>query len=438
MIMKRIYQLLLSAAGCVLLATACSDEDGSYLVRETDSIRFASCLASSRKITLRCEGSWKTVIPEDARWLSTSPSEGVGNGEFGWITVSAAHNRAAERTATIYLENGGKQYPITVTQADGAVIYGEPYVEGNLIEQEPSKARLCFTYANAYGDETIDVGCILGGDSQGLSVAGVSAGLVNGGATVALDIVGAPTVPGYATFSVSVDGTEIGSARAKVYAVSEMPIEGLPVRWEFCPVKGSTEDVNALKAKQPDWATAAHSLVSEDGRAYITVVEAGDKTASAVNGWGYNDGHAYLKGLYVDDYWLQKIPVKYLVSGTTINCTGSIGGSGSSAGFFLIEYSADGQTWHRADGAKTGTFNNTEVTYHVRAYDSPLFEGENTGYFSCDFPVDVTINSGTLWVRYRVSANVRITANNTITTGGGGSTRLKGTFSVSVVDKNMN
>lgn len=91
-----------------------------------------------------------------------------------------------------------------------------------------------------------------------------------------------------------------------------------------------------------------------------------------------------------------------------------------------------------AGGAKSGTFNNTEVTYHVRAYDSPLFEGENTGYFSYDFPVDLTINSGTLWIRYRVSANVRITANNTITTGGGGSTRLKGTFSVSVVDENMN
>lgn len=280
---------MLLAAGCVLLAAACSDDDDSYLVRETDSIRFASCLASSREITLRCEGSWRTVVPEDAQWLSTSPSEGIGSGQFEWITVSATHNRSAERTATIYLENGGKQYPITVTQADGAVVYGTPYVEGNLIEQEPSKARLCFTYANAYGDETIAVSCTPGGDSQGLTVAGTSVSLVNGGATVALDIAGTPTTPGYAVFTVSVDGTEIGSARAKVYAMSEMPIEGLPVKWEFCPVKGSTEDVNALKARQPDWVTSAHSLVSEDGRAYITVVEAAGKTAAAVNGWAYND-----------------------------------------------------------------------------------------------------------------------------------------------------
>ena len=98
--------------------------------------------------------------------------------------------------------------------------------------------------------------CTLSGDSQGLSVAGASVSLVNGGATVALDIAGTPTVPGYAAFAVSVDGVQIGTARAKVYAMSEMPIEGLPVTWEFCPVKGSTEDVNALKARQPDWVTA--------------------------------------------------------------------------------------------------------------------------------------------------------------------------------------
>ncbi|MFQ6939553.1 MAG: hypothetical protein ACLRSE_04155 [Alistipes finegoldii] len=47
-------------------------------------IRSASpaCLASSKQITLRCNGSWRTVIPEDAGWLSTSPSEGVGSGAF--------------------------------------------------------------------------------------------------------------------------------------------------------------------------------------------------------------------------------------------------------------------------------------------------------------------------------------------------------------------
>ena len=102
--MKRInkWALLLTASYCVL-AVGCKDDDGSYLVRETDVIQFSSNLASSQRITLRCNGAWRSVVPEDAQWLSTTPSEGVGTGEFEWITVSATHNRSAERTATCLL-----------------------------------------------------------------------------------------------------------------------------------------------------------------------------------------------------------------------------------------------------------------------------------------------------------------------------------------------
>ena len=226
----------------------------------------------------------------------------------------------------------------------------------------------------------------------------------------------------------------IGEVRAKVYSADEMPVEGLPVAWEFCHGKGAADDKAALQERQPGWTASEHTLNADTGSGTITLVEAAGKTSAALNSWGYNDGHAYVKGLYVDDYWLLTVPVKYLTAGKTVNCTGSIGGSGSSAGFFLIEYSADGQTWYPAAGARTGQFNETEVTYHIRAYDSYDYEGDGTGYFSCDFPVEVDVTSGMLYVRYRVCANVRVTANNTITTGGGGSTRLKGTFSISVVE----
>lgn len=191
--MKRInkWTLLLTASYCVL-AVGCKDDEGSYLVRETDIIQFSSNLASSQRITLRCNGAWRSVVPEDAQWLSTTPSEGVGTGEFEWITVSATHNRSAERTATLYLECNGVQYPITVTQANGAIIYGTPTLDGNLIEGEASEASIRFTYSNAYGDETIAVKCTPSGDCDGLSVAGTSFELTNGGATLALDIEGTP------------------------------------------------------------------------------------------------------------------------------------------------------------------------------------------------------------------------------------------------------
>lgn len=55
--MKRInkWTLLLTASYCVL-AVGCKDDEGSYLVRETDIIQFSSNLASSQRITLRCNG----------------------------------------------------------------------------------------------------------------------------------------------------------------------------------------------------------------------------------------------------------------------------------------------------------------------------------------------------------------------------------------------
>ena len=166
--MKRInkWTLLLTASYCVL-AVGCKDDEGSYLVRETDIIQFSSNLASSQRITLRCNGAWRAVVPEDAQWLSTTPSEGVGTGEFEWITVSATHNRSAERTATLYLECNGVQYPITVTQANGAIIYGTPTLDGNLIEGEASEASIRFTYSHAYGDETFAVNCPPSRDCDG-------------------------------------------------------------------------------------------------------------------------------------------------------------------------------------------------------------------------------------------------------------------------------
>ena len=88
--MKRInkWALLLTASYCVL-AVGCKDDDGSYLVRETDVIQFSSNLASSQRITLRCNGAWRSVVPEDAQWLSTTPSEGVGTGEFETIALDS-------------------------------------------------------------------------------------------------------------------------------------------------------------------------------------------------------------------------------------------------------------------------------------------------------------------------------------------------------------
>jgi len=221
-----------------------------------------------------------------------------------------------------------------------------------------------------------------------------------------------------------------GEVRAKVYSVSEMPVEGLPVQWRFSEIMGGDPEKTDLQKRQPEWTTDKHTLNSDVGSATITVVEAEGKTAAALNSWGYNNGHAYIKGLYYNDYWLMTIPVKYVASGTVLNAKGCFGGSGSAAAFFLLEYSADGPTRpHFTIKEKP-----VEAIYHVQACDVPKFPDDAACSFDCTFPVEVDIPNGNLYIRLRVSANIRITQNNTITTGGGGSNRLAKTWSVSVVE----
>lgn len=426
-------------ATAVLLSActwSCTDSDEAYLVRETDNIYFSNNLTASKSISLRCNGNWHTVTPDGAEWITVTPAEGTGDGSFTWIEITTAHNRGVERSATIYLEMEGRQYPITVSQPDGSVKYSDIDISGSLIEGDESAALLTMNYSNAFGDETVNVQGTISGNGEGLTVQKAQFNLNKGSGSISLEITGTPTTPGTATFSIIVDGTSVGTVSTRILNASEKPVEGLPVKWEFCPQKGTADDRDALRARHPEWLKAPYICHSDVGQATLSIVEAIGKSAKAINSCNFNDGHMYVKGLYVDDAWLFTIPVKNLTTGRKINMSGSIGGSGSSAGFFVIEYSDDNETWTRAEGAKTETFNNTEVTYHARAYDSVITGGENCGDYNCTFPVilDKTVKDGHLYVRMRVSANVRVTANNTITNGGGGSTRLKGTIAISLVE----
>ncbi len=413
---------------------SCTDNDETYLVRETDNISFSNNLAASKSITLRCNGNWHTVTPDGAEWITITPSEGTGDGSFTWIEIAATHNRGEERSATIYLEADGRQYPITVSQPDGSIKYSDFAISGSLIEGDESAALLTMNYSNAFGDETVLVQGSVSGQGEGLEVQEAKFELTKGSGSISLEITGIPTTPGTVSFNINVDGVSVGTVSTRILNAAEKPVEGLPVKWEFCPQKGTAD---ALRARHPEWLKAPYICHSDVGQATLSIVEAIGKTAKAINSCNFNDGHMYVKGLYVDDAWLFTIPIKNLTSGRKINMSGSIGGSGSSAGFFVIEYSDDNETWNQAEGAKTETFNNTEVTYHVRAYDSVVTGGENCGDYNCTFPVILgqTLKDGNLYVRMRVSANVRVTANNTITNGGGGSTRLKGTIAISLVEK---
>jgi len=445
--MKRIL-IAICAVAAVISAGSCQREE-EYLVRETDAVRFDTPRENKRKITLRCVGAWKTIVPQGAEWISTTPSEGVGDGSMEFIYVNAAVNRGAERTATIYLENGGKQYPITVSQVDGAIVWGELTLAGDIIEGETVSATLHLPYSNTIGDENVEVTCAVSGTVSGLEISPVSVQLDADAGKIEIPVSGTPSGSGNITVTASVEGVEVASAVVKVYGADEKVLEGLPVQWTFSPIK-ATANTNPTSSSYSDrfnknWTGSNHYIVSDSSAdARITLV---DNSAGAdVQQWAVKDGHIYVKGLYLEDYWLMTVPVKNLMAGKTVGVSGSVGGAGTSPVFFLLEYSVDGVQWTACEDSKqwTGSVGDNQVTaeYHILAMDSML---QADGAFSVVFTVPSTISDGNLYIRARVNANVNINTfkdgktAGTINTNNDdpASTRLKGTWKVAVVENNQ-
>ena len=315
--MKTITRILCAVAAILSLG-ACQQNDEEYLVRETDQIRVETPYKNSRKITLRCVGAWKSIVPEGAEWISTTPSEGVGNGQMDFINVNVELNEGLERTATIYLENGGKQYPISVYQVAGDEIEELSLQTNSVKFSTPNVAskQISFTCYSEWK-------AIVPEDAAWISVTPLE-GESDG-------------TPQYITINVEENTGEERTAviylenLGKNYEITviqvaagqeeeEAVLEGLPVSWAFVDAKGTTADKDALAAAKPEWKVNSHYVKSDDqgGAARITVVEADGKSVTKVNSWGYNDGHIYIKGLYLNDYWLLTIPVKNLKEGETI------------------------------------------------------------------------------------------------------------------------
>lgn len=216
---------------------------------------------------------------------------------------------------------------------------------------------------------------------------------------------------------------------AYLTAVTTVITEGFPVSWVFAEVNSQKDYLDktlnpaALQTQQPNWLTK-QELKSETLRGYnsdaiLSVVNA----SGQMNGYGFNNGHPYLKGMMNNDYWLYTIPVKNLKANTTITLKTNVTGSGSGPGPFIIEWSTDKTTWIAA-GAKTETIvngpKNETVTY-------TYFQGDNLNTvgqpISQDIKVTQAVEEGHLYIRLRVSADIRIAKNGSGIVNSG-STRL--------------
>ncbi|MBR1706961.1 MAG: BACON domain-containing protein [Bacteroidales bacterium] len=419
---KTLYNVGIVLGLAASLAACEKTED--RIERDVDSVS-VSCRRQDLQHWVLATGAWTSE--NDVPWITLSPDSGTGDGKnFQPYTIRVAYNSdETSRTGTFYLVHNGTRCPVTVIQAACSFSYGTIDLSGSLIRNEASEAFLQVPYTDASGEEQVTFSVTLDGASEGLSVADRTFTLNEGSGVASLAITGTPTQFGTVSFTVSADGKPLGTVTAEVTHAGGA--YGLPCEWKFADTKDA--DYSAvMKEKHPEWAASHIYQADVNTEATLSVTEAAGKTLAAVSGWGYNDGHCYIKGLQKDDSFLMTVPVSGLTAGSSIGVSGSVGGSGSGAGYFLVEYSLDGSTWTAADNASTETVGTETFPYHAAAKDSYL---QADGAFSASFVLPGDF-SGTLGVRIRVCANVRVNHASTIpiATGGGGSNRLKGTLSI--------
>lgn len=417
--------------GLVLAIAGCRKESDVF-TREQDALS-VDCNEQSIRQNILCLGEWtsRSEVP----WLKVVPESGSGNGrDYQFYEIAVDYNGSDAREGIVYLIHNGREFPVTVNQAKCSFELGRVSFSGSLTEGVESRASLLVAYRNASGNETIGFSCKVGGDaSAGLSVPSTSGGFKAGDGSIALEIQGTPAAKGEVEFEVFADGVSIGKTSAMVEeasAPSPGPGSTMEVIWSLTDHQGDASERAELNARHPEWLNSM-TMNADKGSGVLSIVGApGRPAAPAIGSQSFADGHLYIKGMYDQDYFLLTCNDFAFPAGTLVTCSGSMGGAGSSAGYFVIEYSCDGTTWNTADGVITENVEGVSISYHAKPYDD--ITGTELGAFSVTMRPSAASN-GTFLVRIKVAANMRMnhsptsTAINTTPA----STRFKGDLKVS-------
>lgn len=439
--MNLFHKIGLVIAASVALTTACSSDDDPFFARENDYLTF-DCNEQSVEQSLQCDGAWK-VDYDGNDWIAVTPDEGVGDGELSFISIGVSYNRSAERTGTIYIDFNGRAYPIHITQGACDFAYGTLSSTGSLVQNVESDFLLTLGYANANGDESVALSCRMTGASEGLTADDCTFDkFQKGSGTITMAVSGVPTKTGEVFFELLVDGVSKGTVKSSVVADPSSIVGGFPVWWDFSSESKPTlmEDPHNYSWGAGSKNPCADSAPSTDHKyldwsdrgGYLTVV------CPTASGWGYGEGHCYMKGLQKDDYWLMAFPVKNLKQGTVITFEAAVGCSGSGARYYALEYSADQTNWFLAAGSTTvtGVDGSTGPAHFTVMTDKALPNDKTPecGWASYSFPVEgCSVTDGFFFLRMRVSLDIRLNASaTTYVISKTGSERLKGMVKVSL------
>ncbi len=414
-----------------------------FLKLESPATNNINCMETVLSATISVQGAWSLDLGE-YDWLTASQTSGTGDGGFVPVEITAAYNSGEARTATVNFVQGENVYPVTINQDACAFAYGEVKFNGELFKDVESTAKITIPYSYASGKEEAKIRVIVSGPaSVGIEFPEVTVSSFNvGKGEIEVDIKGTPERDGEVYFDVQVNGETVGKITAVVEASSDRT--GLTVGWNYYDLgldattsKGSEYDFWTSSSKNPVTSTNAseHYMLPSTGnnKARLSAVSTGTDN---VNDFSLNPG-IQLRGMKNNDYWLMTIPVKGVPAGKKVLIESCVGGAGSAASFYMLEYSTDGTNWTEAPGAQdfqNPTLNTTvkchygvhilninntgkEVTWNDQYWGvgsrTTYDKAADPGYLTYEVSLPA-IAEGNLYFRLRICADVRANGGTAI------------------------
>ena len=198
-------KLILIASFFLLLAACTKDAAEPFVKRSTDELNF-DYKASSQTFTVRSNGGW-SVVSEGNDWITLDPASGTGDGEtMEVITVNVHRNYGEQREANVVILAGGQELMISVSQKNGTLILGDPFLKGSMnVGSELEDVFLNIPYTRGAVDDEFDVSISIDGEGgNGINnVVNLPITLSAEEGNIEIPLSGLPTKIGTVKFSVS-------------------------------------------------------------------------------------------------------------------------------------------------------------------------------------------------------------------------------------------
>lgn len=392
--------------------------------------------ADGTTVTIQVTANCDWTVTNALDWVSVTPASGKDNGS---ISVAVAANAGAERSGKFSVK-GGSLSPVEVSVSQAAAVsklaLGAPALDGKLMTGSTGTAAIEIPYTGALGTDSVPfVVTVSGNGSAGIETTEYTHSFAAGDGKVRIPISGTPTALGSVAISVTANGQPLEpNLEARV---SETPRYKTYVTWNFWGygytradyglVRGSafdyswtseavnkTESTNAADhivlpsdGTLPGWENARMSAVGTTPAAGGTTTA--PATVSSVAGYTFNPS-IQIQGLNKDDYYLFTIPVTSLAAGTKVHVESALGGAAAAAGYFIMEYSLDGNTWAEAPDAKSIEvggdtykyhFEDTHSTDKVIRYTYSRDTGVDAGFAAYTMALPAAMSNATIFIRLR-------------------------------------